>query len=181
MRALILALLLPVVMLAQPPRGFLTWWDSPLAKELNLTADQQNQIRDILRDYRKELIDERAAVEKAEIDIQAAMEADTFDRKAANAALDKLVAARAGMTRSFTEMGFKLRTILTADQWKQVQQRARQGMRERGPGGRNQRQMQPNRGGMRRGMGSGGQGPGGPAPGGQGQGGQGPGGPPPLE
>ena len=191
-KALLFALFLPLLAVAQPPRGFFAWWDSPFAKELNLTADQQNQIRDILRDSRKELIDERAAVEKAEIDIQAAMEADTFDQKAAGAALEKLVAARAGMTRSFTQMGFKLRQLLTADQWKQVQQRAREGLRERGnqnarQNPRNPRPMQNMRPGPgRRGMMPQGQGPAGPQPGGQGQNpagpgpaGQGPSGPPP--
>jgi Spy/CpxP family protein refolding chaperone len=170
MKTLILALCFSVIALAQPPRCFFAWWDSPFARELNLSADQQNQIRNILRDYRKELIDERASVEKAEIDIQTAMEADSFDQTSANAALDKLVAARASMTRSFTLMGFKLRIVLTADQWKQVQQRARQGMRERGgQNPRNPRPMQQNRPGARRGMRSNpgaptGQGPEGPGP-----------------
>ena len=131
MRVLMLALLLPLLSFAQPPRGFFAWWDSPFARDLNLSDAQKDQIRNILRDYRKDLIDERANVEKAELDIEGVMDAENFDSKAANSALDRLVTARAAMTRSFTEMGFKLRTVLTAEQWKQVQQRSRRSGRDR--------------------------------------------------
>jgi hypothetical protein len=49
--------------LAQEPEPF-AWWDSPLAANLNLTADQQRQIRATVRDFRDQLIERGAQQSK---------------------------------------------------------------------------------------------------------------------
>ena len=129
-----LALLLTLAaaaLLAQPPRGFFPWWDSPLVRDINLTEDQQRQVRDVVREFRGRLIDTRAAVEKAEAEVEDLFNEDQTDARRAGEAVDKLVAARGEMTRAFAQIRLKLRSVLTPQQWRQLRQRRNQ--QPRGP------------------------------------------------
>ncbi len=147
--------------LAQPPRGYFAWWNSPLARDINLSEDQRKQIREVVRDYRNKLIDSRAAVEKAEGDVEDLFNEDQVDTRRTGEAVERLAAARADLTRTFSQMSLKLRTILTPQQWQELrkrraqQPRPRQGMEPQrlpagpGPNGRPGRmgrrmQRQPN-------------------------------------
>lgn len=123
--------------MGQSPRGMFPWWDSPLAKDLNLSDEQTKQIRATVQEFRSRLIDLRAAVEKAELNLEDQFNEDTVDARKANEAIDRLVTARGDLTRAFSQMSLKLRSVLTADQWRELQKRRPQ----MGPG-----QM---RGGMR--------------------------------
>lgn len=108
-------------LLAQQPRDFFPWWDMPVARTLNLTEEQKRQIPMIIRDYRDKLIDLRAAVEKAENQLSDIMNEDNPDAAKANAAIDRLAVARTELTRAFSQMGFKLRMVLTPAQWRDLQ------------------------------------------------------------
>ncbi len=110
-------------LLAQPPRGFFPWWDSPVAKDLNLSEDQTRQIRTVVREYRAKLIDQRAAVEKAEGEFEDQFNDELFDQRRAGDALERLITARGDMTRSLSQMSLRLRAVLTADQYKELQKR----------------------------------------------------------
>ncbi|MGH9673150.1 MAG: hypothetical protein ACRD44_08210, partial [Bryobacteraceae bacterium] len=68
--AMILALILTPVAQAQLPRGFYPWWESPITRDLDLNEEQTRQIRIIVREHRSRLIDLRAAVEKAEGEVE---------------------------------------------------------------------------------------------------------------
>jgi Spy/CpxP family protein refolding chaperone len=116
-------LLLPVLLPAQPPRAYFPWWDGKLVADLNLSTEQREKIRSILREHRNKLIDERAAVEKAEAEVEDLFGESELDESRAQPAIDRLVEARSALTRSFTEMGLKLRRVLTTEQWKELQQR----------------------------------------------------------
>lgn len=109
--------------LAQMPRGVFNWWDSPIAKDLNLTEDQHKQIRAIVREYRSKLIDQRAAVEKAEADFEDTFNEEAFDQRRAGDALDRLVTARGDLMRSFSQMSLRLRALLTPEQYRELQKR----------------------------------------------------------
>ena len=131
-----------VSLLAQPPRGFFPWWDSPMVRDINLTEDQRRQVQQVVRDYRGKLIDARAAVEKAEGDVEDLFNDDQLDARRASEVVDKLVASRGEMTRAFAQMSLKLRTVLTPQQWRELrrrqsQEQPRPGTREHmmGPGG----------------------------------------------
>ncbi len=108
---------------AQPPRGFYNWWDSPVAKDLNLSDSQMQQIRATVRDYRSKLIDARAAVEKAEVEMEDSFNDEAFSQTRAADAIERLVAARSELTRSFSQMGIRLRAILSNEQWAELQKR----------------------------------------------------------
>jgi Spy/CpxP family protein refolding chaperone len=134
------------------------FWDNPrIATALKLTPDQQKAMDDILFQHREKLIDLRANLQKAELDMEPLMNADEPNRAAIEAQIDKVVAARAELEKANSNFLLDIRMKLTPDQWKQIKNfRAEGGMREMrrgwrqgGPGAR-----------MR---GPGGQ-PGGPAP-----------------
>ena len=109
-----------------PPRAYFPWWESPLTRDLNLTAQQQEQINSILKENREIMIDQRAVVEKAEAAVQDLFNEPEVDQARAKQAVDQLVTARGEMTRTFTVMSLKLRQVLTAGQWHRLQARRSQ-------------------------------------------------------
>jgi Spy/CpxP family protein refolding chaperone len=132
------------------------WWDSPIVQNLNLTPDQHNQIRATVREYRDRMIEQRAAVQKAEANLMDFMNEDQVNEAKATDAVNKLVVARGDMMRSVSQMSLKLRMVLTPQQWQQLQRRraqqrqpgqpqppvaARQPLRQRGPAPQLQRQQ----------------------------------------
>lgn len=169
MRVLILIALLMAPALAQTPRGLMNWWDTPLVRDLNLSPDQRRQIQDTVREYRSKLIDLRAVTEKAEADVEDTFNDETLDQRRATDAIERLANARADLIRTFSQMSLRMRTVLTPDQWRELQQRRRANMEQRRDEMQERRMNR--RGVMPRG-------PGGPPPG-AGQGGGRPGGPPP--
>ncbi len=106
---------------AQQPRDFFPWWDMPVARTLNLTEDQTRQIQSIVREHRDRLVDLRGAIEKAENQLSDIMDEDRPDPAKANAAIDRVATARADLTRAFSQMGLKLRLVLTPAQWRDLQ------------------------------------------------------------
>ena len=120
---------------AQIARSFFPWWEMGFTRDLNLSEQQQQQIREILRENRSKTIDLRAALEKAEGDVEDLFEDANVDQRRANEVVDRVVAARGNMTRQFTMMSLQMRRILTAEQWKDLQaRRTRFENMRRGPG-----------------------------------------------
>jgi Spy/CpxP family protein refolding chaperone len=105
------------------------WWDSPVVQNLNLSQDQQNQIRTRVREYRDRLIEQRAAVQKAEANLQDAMDEDQVNDGRAQEAIDRVVAARGDLLRSISQMSLRLRLVLTPEQWQTLKAR-RAGQRQ---------------------------------------------------
>jgi Spy/CpxP family protein refolding chaperone len=140
MKRLIVLLIVAVASaMAQGPEGF-PWWERPIAKNLNLSPEQQKQIQATVREYRDRLIEQRAIVQKAEARLQDEMNEDQVSEARANDAIEKLVAARSEMARTVSQMSLKLRVVLTPQQWQRLRERIvqqgpqqRQQMR-RGPG-----------------------------------------------
>ncbi len=132
---LVLCLALPLM--AQGRRPPMGWWDSPTVKDLNLTDDQTRTIRETVREYRARLIDQRAAAEKAEGDLEDLFNDGEVDQKRAGEAIDRLANARADLTRTMSQMSLRLRSVLTQDQWRELQRRAplrRRAQGQAGPG-----------------------------------------------
>lgn len=123
-RLIVLLLLVAGSLGAQMPKGIYAWWSRPeIRRDLNLTPQQQRQIQATMRGYRPRLIDIRAEVEKAEIDLQVQFDHDPVDEGKANQAIDRLIAARSDLTRTLSELSLKLRMVLTEQQWQQLQRR----------------------------------------------------------
>jgi hypothetical protein len=121
-RLLLLALFLAHPALAQMPKSFYNWWNKPvITKALNLTPPQMREIRRTVVEFRPRLIDVRAEVSKAEIDLQAQFDHDPVDSTKANQAIERLIAARGDLTRTLSQMSLKLRSVLTGQQWLELQ------------------------------------------------------------
>jgi Spy/CpxP family protein refolding chaperone len=107
-----------------------------MVEDLNLTDAQKSDINGILKDFRSKLIDSRDAMVKADAEVQTAFDENPVDQRKAMDAIDRLAAARGDMTRSLSQMSLKIRGVLTAEQWQELQRR-RAGGRGRGgfPGG----------------------------------------------
>ena len=140
MKRLIVLLVASVALaMAQAPENF-PWWDRPIAQNLNLSTEQQKQIQATVREYRDRLIEQRANVQKAEARLQDEMNEDQVNEVRANDAIEKLVAARSEIARTFSQMSLKLRVVLTPQQWQKLRARMVQRVQEqrqqmrRGPG-----------------------------------------------
>ena len=118
--------------------GMHPWWDGPVAKDLGLSDDQTQQIRATVRESRNLMIQFRAAVETAEGELKDEMNNVPVDLGKANDAIEKVIRARSDLMRAVSQMSLKLRTILTASQWQELQrrepQRSMPGMQRYGAG-----------------------------------------------
>jgi Spy/CpxP family protein refolding chaperone len=134
-RSILLGLLLSCSVFGQMPKSLYAWWSKPvIARQLNLTNVQRQQIRATVLQFRPHLIDIRAEVNKAEVDLEAQFDHDPVDQAKANQAIERLIAARADLTRTLSQMSLKLRTVLTDQQWRDLQ-RLRPGQGEELPAG----------------------------------------------
>jgi len=136
------------------------WWNNPkIIERLKLTDDQRKAFDQILLDHREKLIDLRGNVEKAELAMEPLVQADEPNESAILAQIDKVAQARAELEKANARYLLALRSKLTPDQWKQVQEfRKSRGREGWGPDGRRPDGTGP---GMR---GPGGAGPSGPPP-----------------
>jgi periplasmic protein CpxP/Spy len=99
------------------------WWNNPkIAEKLKLTDDQRKAMDDIFQQHRETLVDLRATVQKAEIEMDPLVRADQPNEAAVMAQIDKVAQARAELEKANARFLFELRGKLTPDQWKQVQE-----------------------------------------------------------
>jgi Spy/CpxP family protein refolding chaperone len=99
------------------------WWNSPLVQDLNLSDAQKADIRAAVKDYRDKIVEIRTSIRKADADVETAFGENPVDQRKASEAIERLVSARGDMTRTLSQMSLKLRTILTAEQWQELQRR----------------------------------------------------------
>lgn len=98
------------------------FWNNPnLVKQINLTDDQRKAMDGILQDHRMKLIDLQATLRKAEVTMGPLMKADTPNRSAIEAQIDKVVQARADLEKANARFLLDIRMQLNPDQWKQLQ------------------------------------------------------------
>jgi Spy/CpxP family protein refolding chaperone len=121
-------------------RGPRQWWDGDLSKNANLSEAQQKQILQFRREFRPRMMEVQQAVNKADAEVAAAFNEEPVDQSKANDAINRLAAARGELTRAVSQFSLKLRTVLTAQQWQEMQRPRpwpdrldRPGVRRRGP------------------------------------------------
>jgi Spy/CpxP family protein refolding chaperone len=76
----------------------------------------------IFQEHREKLVDLRGNVEKAEIEMEPLVRADQPNESAVLAQIDKVAQARAELEKANARFLFALRSKLTPEQWKQVQE-----------------------------------------------------------
>ncbi len=98
------------------------FWNHPkMIQRLNLTVGQRKAMDGILQEHRMKLIDLRANLERAEVALDPMIKGDTPDRKAIEAQIDRIVAARSDLERANALFLLDIRMQLNAGQWKQLQ------------------------------------------------------------
>jgi Spy/CpxP family protein refolding chaperone len=116
------ALLIPVVLCAQPPRGRGPRLSPDVVKQLNLSDAQTKQMDQVNQDFRPRLNAVRDEVNKAEAAMDAVFNEDPVDPAKGNDAINHLAAARSELTKALSQHDLKVRMILTAQQWEQLKQ-----------------------------------------------------------
>ena len=131
------------------------WWNNPkIVERLKLTDAQRKSFDEILLAHREKLVDLRGSLEKAELELEPLMGDDQPNETRIVVQIDKVAQARAELEKANARFLLAIRSQLTPEQWKKVQE------------------FRANRGLERSGWGRDGQGQGGWKPGGQGPGGQ---------
>jgi Spy/CpxP family protein refolding chaperone len=130
------------------------FWNNPnMIQQLTLTDDQRKTMDGILQDHKLKLIDLRANLERAEVELGPMLKADTPDRKTIEAQIDKVVMARAELEKANARFLLDIRMQLKPEQWKQLQalrmqKMQREQMREQGRDGWEHDGQRPGMGGQ---------------------------------
>ena|ERR1700686_2242836 len=122
-RALLIAAVFAGLLPAQLPREWDPWWNKPIVNDLNLSSEQKRQIRSTVREYSPHLLEVRASIERAELELERQFNEQPVDVKKANETIEHLATARAELTRSLSQLSLKLRTVITPEQWQRIQSR----------------------------------------------------------
>jgi Spy/CpxP family protein refolding chaperone len=141
-RALMLIALLAVAapLVAQEmdlPPG--KWWEEPrLIERLGLSAEQRATIRALVYDHARRMVDLKADVDRAGLDLAEVVKRDELDADAVRAAYAAFQRARAKLESERFEMLLAVRQELTTEQWRTMQEIKRRAQEMRGdrrPGG----------------------------------------------
>ena len=93
------------------------WWvNKRLIAELRLSAEQQARIDTLWMQNRRQLIDQRAELEKRQLDLTVLLEQSTVDEAAALKAFDLVQETRSGIERATFQMRLQIKNILSAEQ-----------------------------------------------------------------
>ena len=117
------------------------WWENPrMVDHIGLTDEQQDQIRGIVFEHARRMIDLKADVEKAGLDLADSVDQEIFDPDPVRAAYAVFQTARQKLENERFEMLLEVRQVLTYEQWQKIQevrQRLKQNrMEQRRPGTR---------------------------------------------
>ncbi|MEP0775579.1 MAG: periplasmic heavy metal sensor, partial [Acidobacteriota bacterium] len=101
------------------------WWDRPgVVRLLALSAEQQRSIQAITLTHARAMVDLKAGVERAELDLRAAAEAEPFAAERVREAFGAFVAARTRLETERFEMILRIREVLTREQWQRLRRLA---------------------------------------------------------
>lgn len=112
------------------------WWDRPaVVRLLALSAEQQRSIKAITLAHARAMVDLKAGVERAELDLRAAAEAEPFAAERVREAFGAFLAARTRLETERFEMILRIREVLSREQWQQLRRLAEEARLRRGEGG----------------------------------------------
>ena len=108
------------------------WWERPrIAQQLALSPEQKEKLNSETIAHARLLVDLKAAVEKAEIDLRVSAEGDPFNGRAAREAFRSLQTTRQRLEAERFEMLVNVREVLTHEQWLKLRNLAGTFLRER--------------------------------------------------
>ena len=119
------------------------WWeDQRLVNRIELTEEQQEHIRDVVFTHARRMIDLKANVDKAGLDLASSVDQEVFDPEPVRAAYAAFQTARQKLENERFEMLLEVRQVLTYEQWQKIEEikrRMKQNRSERHPGAQGQR------------------------------------------
>jgi Spy/CpxP family protein refolding chaperone len=108
------------------------WWKRPaIARQLNLSPEQQTKLEDIFSRRRREFVDLKADVERRQIDVEELVAAKDSDPKKVAASVDAMEQSRLRLRKAATMMFLEQKDVLSAAQWQQVLARRDEWRKER--------------------------------------------------
>lgn len=103
------------------------WWDNPrLAQKVGLSDAQKQQMDQIFEKHRPQLKELNDTLKKDEAALHPLLSADKLDEHRVLHQIDTIAQARANLEKANARMLFGLRKVLTPDQWKKLQELARE-------------------------------------------------------
>ena len=121
------------------------WWENPrLVNHIGLADEQQDQIRGIVYQHAREMIDLKADVDKAGLDLADSVDQQEFDPAPVRAAYAVFQTARQKLENERFEMLLEVRLVLTYEQWRKIEE-IKQRMKQNRP----QQQRRPGAGSQR--------------------------------
>jgi Spy/CpxP family protein refolding chaperone len=122
----------------QATRGLVggAWWtNAEFAARLGLTDDQKAKLQRAFDNHRQSLTANTEQLNKEEGQLATLLQAETIDRNAVLAQIDRVVQARGELERTNAAMTLEMREALTRAQWVQVPQPSPGFSWTRGPNG----------------------------------------------
>jgi Spy/CpxP family protein refolding chaperone len=108
------------------------WWeDERLGARIGLSDEQRAEIRELVYEHARRMIDLTAAVRRNELELARVVEPPGFDAAAARRAFGGLQEARRALEDQRFEMLLAVRGVLTAEQWVMIQELRRAQRRDR--------------------------------------------------
>ena len=99
------------------------WWtNAALAARIGLTDDQKAKLQRAFENHRQSLTTNSEALNKEEAQLAKLLEAETIDRNAVLAQIDRVAQARSELERTNAAITLEMREALTRAQWMQVAQ-----------------------------------------------------------
>lgn len=113
------------------------WWDRPqVAMRVGLSDEQRSRLDEVTIEHAKRMIDLKAEVDKAEIELRVASDGETFAADQVRQAFARFLQARSRLETERFELLIAQRELLTAAQWEKLRVLARGfAERERGKKG----------------------------------------------
>lgn len=97
------------------------WWNEQgIVDKLKLTDVQRKSMDDVLLAHREKLVDLRASLEKAEIEMEPMMRDDQPNEAKILSQIDKVAQARAELEKANARFLLAIRSKLTPEQWKDL-------------------------------------------------------------
>ena len=110
------------------------WWENQrLVDHVGITTEQQEQIRDLVYEHARTMIDLKADVEKAGLDLANVVNTEDFDESAVRSSYTAFQAARHKLENERFEMLVAVRKTLTTEQWQKMQDLRTRAQQNRGP------------------------------------------------
>jgi protein CpxP len=98
------------------------WWkDAKVVSQVGISDGQAQQIEQIFVDHRMKLIDWMADLQKQELKLETALNAESPDEGQVSFQVDQVVAARGKLEKENALMMLNIRRVLSPDQWKKLQ------------------------------------------------------------